>query len=45
MAVKHGVATAEEVDAVVDGLYALARDPSVLVAIPHIVQAWGTLAG
>ncbi len=45
MAVKHGVATAEEVDAVVDGLYALARDPAVLVALPHIVQAWGTLAG
>ena len=44
MAVKHGVATAEEVDVVVDGLYALARDPSVLVAIPRIVQAWGTLA-
>ena len=44
MAVKHAVATAEEVDAVVDGLYALARDPSVLVAIPHIVQAWGEKA-
>ena len=27
MAVRHAVATAEEVDAVVDGLYALARDP------------------
>ena len=34
MAVKHAVATAEEVDTVVDGLYALARDPSVLVADP-----------
>ena len=27
MAVEHGVATAEEVDTVVDDLYALARDP------------------
>ena len=44
MAVKHGVATAEEVDAVVDELYAIARDPSVLVAIPHIVQVWGEKA-
>ena len=41
MAVKLGVATADEVDAVVDELYALARDPRVLVSIPHIVQAWG----
>jgi SAM-dependent methyltransferase len=41
MAVKHGVATAGEVDSVVDELYAIARDPSVLVSIPHIVQAWG----
>jgi len=41
MAVKHSVATADEVDAVVDELYAIARDPLTLVSIPHIVQAWG----
>jgi SAM-dependent methyltransferase len=41
MAVRHDVATADEVDAVVDELYAIARDPSILVSIPHIVQAFG----
>jgi hypothetical protein len=45
MAVAHGVATAEEVDAVVDELYAIARDPTVMVSNPYVFQAWGTLAG
>ena len=44
MAVAHGVATAAEVDAVVDELYAIARDPSTMVSNPYIFQAWGTLA-
>jgi SAM-dependent methyltransferase len=44
MAVAHGVATAAEVDAVVDELYAIARDPSIMVSNPYIFQAWGTLA-
>ena len=34
MAVKHGVATAEEVDAVVDELYAIARDPTTFCRHP-----------
>jgi SAM-dependent methyltransferase len=41
MAVQHGVATGEEVDAVVDELYAIARDSTTFVAIPRIVQVWG----
>lgn len=41
MAVRHEVATAEEVDRVVDRLYELARDPGVLVSSPRIVQAFG----
>ena len=41
MAVKHGLASGEEVDAVVDELYAIARDSTTFVAIPRIVQAWG----
>ena len=45
MAVAHGVATAEEVDAVVDDLYTLARDPTIMVSNPYIFQAWGTLPG
>jgi SAM-dependent methyltransferase len=45
MAVAHGVATAEEIDAVVDELYAIARDPTVMVSNPYIFQAWGTRAG
>ncbi len=44
MAVAHGVATAEEIDAVVDELYAIARDPTIMVSNPYIFQAWGTLA-
>jgi SAM-dependent methyltransferase len=44
MAVKHGLATGEEVDRVVDELYAIARDSSTFVAIPRIVQTWGESA-
>ncbi len=44
MAVRHEVATAEEVDSVVDRLYDLARDPTTLMAIPRIGQAWGLKA-
>jgi SAM-dependent methyltransferase len=41
MTVKHGVATDDEVDAVVDELYAIARDSTTFVATPRIVQVWG----
>jgi len=30
---------------VVDELYAIARDPTVIVSNPYVFQAWGTLAG
>lgn len=45
MAVRHGVATPDEVDVVVDRLYDLARDPAVLMSIPRIGQAWGLKPG
>lgn len=40
-AVRHGVATEEEVDVIVDELYALARDPRTYVANPRMVQVVG----
>lgn len=39
--VAHDVATADEVDHLVDVLYALARDPRTFMLCPRIVQAWG----
>jgi SAM-dependent methyltransferase len=39
--VAEGLATREEVDSVIDGLYRLAADPRTLMGIPRIVQAWG----
>jgi hypothetical protein len=41
MAVRHRVATEEEVDRLVDELYQLTRDPHTLMATPRIVQVWG----
>jgi hypothetical protein len=41
MAVKHEVATDEEIDAVVDELYAIARGATTFVATPRIVQVFG----
>jgi hypothetical protein len=41
MAVRHEVATGEEVDRLVDELYAVARDPGTFVANPGIVQVIG----
>ena len=40
-AIRHGVARAEEIDRLVDELYALARDPRTYVANPRIVQVVG----
>ena len=40
-ALHHGVATAEEIDGLVDELYALARDTSTFVANPRMVQVVG----
>jgi ubiquinone/menaquinone biosynthesis C-methylase UbiE len=41
-ALRHGVATAEEIDVIVEELYALARDPTTYVANPRMVQVIGT---
>lgn len=40
-ALRHGVASAEEIDTLVDELYALARDPATYVANPRMVQVVG----
>ena len=40
----HQVASSEEVDHVVDALYALARDPTTYMFCPRIVQAFGDKA-
>jgi len=39
------LAERSEIDTVVDELYAIARDPTVIVSNPYVFQAWGTLAG
>jgi SAM-dependent methyltransferase len=41
VAVRHDVATEEEIDLLVDELYALAGDPTAYVANPRIVQVVG----
>ncbi|MDX6358883.1 MAG: hypothetical protein QOH37_1937 [Nocardioidaceae bacterium] len=41
MAVRHEVATADEVDRLVEDLYAVAQDPLTYVGNPRIVQVWG----
>jgi hypothetical protein len=41
-AVRHGVATDDELDRLVDDLYALARDPTTYVANPRMVQVVAT---
>jgi hypothetical protein len=40
-AIADGLATREEIEAVVDELYRLALDTTSVLAIPRIVQAWG----
>jgi SAM-dependent methyltransferase len=40
MVVHHDVATADEVDRIVDALYDLARDPTTYMLCPRIVQAY-----
>jgi SAM-dependent methyltransferase len=44
-AVAEGLATREEIDALLVELYALAADSTTLLAFPRIVQAWGYRAG
>jgi SAM-dependent methyltransferase len=40
-AIAEGLATREEIEAVVEELYRLAFDTTTVLAIPRIVQAWG----
>jgi SAM-dependent methyltransferase len=40
-AIAEGLATREEIEALLDELYRLASDPTTVLAIPRIVQAWG----
>ena len=39
---RHGLATDQEIDAILAGMYAFVQDPTTLVALPRIVQVWGT---
>lgn len=41
-AVEEGVATANELSTAVHQLYAEAADPSTLMGMPRVIQAWGT---
>jgi 2-polyprenyl-3-methyl-5-hydroxy-6-metoxy-1,4-benzoquinol methylase len=40
-AVRHGVAEADELDRLVEDLYAIAADPRTYVGNPRMVQVWG----
>ena len=42
--VEAGLATAEEVQRIVDALYDIAADPTVFMSIARVVQAWGRKA-
>jgi hypothetical protein len=42
-AVRHGVADDEEVDRLLDDLYAVARDPGSFVGNPRMVQVVGQM--
>jgi SAM-dependent methyltransferase len=39
---RHGLATDQEIDSIISGMHAFAQDPSTLVAMPRMVQVWGT---
>ena len=39
---RHGLATGQEIDSILTGMHAFVQDPATLVALPRIVQAWGT---
>jgi len=39
--VEAGLATAEEVERIVDALYDIAADPTIFASIARVVQAWG----
>ena len=39
---RHGLATDQEIDTIIDGMHAFAQDPATLVGMPRIVQVQGT---
>jgi SAM-dependent methyltransferase len=39
---RHGLATDQEIDSILTGMYSFVQDPATLVALPRIVQVWGT---
>lgn len=39
---RHGLATDQEIDSILTRMYAFVQDPTTLVALPRIVQVWGT---
>ncbi len=39
---RHGLATGQEIDAIIADMHAFAQDPATLVALPRMVQVWGT---
>jgi SAM-dependent methyltransferase len=41
----EGLATTDEINRIVDELYAFARDPRTVMSLPRIVQAWGRKPG
>jgi len=38
----HGLATDQETDSIINGMHIFAQDPTTLVAMPRMVQVWGT---
>jgi SAM-dependent methyltransferase len=38
---EEGLASGEEIESLVDDLYALAADPGTVLGVPRVVQAWG----
>ena len=39
---RHGLASDQEIDSIVYRMGAFVQDPTTLVAMPRIVQVWGT---
>jgi len=39
---RHGLATDQETDSILTRVYSCVQDPATLVALPRIVQVWGT---
>jgi hypothetical protein len=39
---RHGLATDQEIDSILTGVYSCVQDPATLGALPRIVHSWGT---